>query len=79
MVKNNFIENKQRLNKNQAGKNFIVIKLIRAIGGCLGIDRRRRTYNLAKSFGEPERGSDPKMSEWGNPVGLIFYHSYPNT
>jgi len=31
-----------------------VIKLLRAAGECLGIDRRRRTRKPAKSFGERE-------------------------
>ena len=43
-------------------------KLIRAIGGCLGIDRRRRTRILAKSSGELVISNDPEVSEWGNPV-----------
>ena len=47
---------------------FIIVKLIRAIGGCLGIDRRRRTCKSAKSFGELIRSEDPEISEWGNPL-----------
>ena len=31
-----------------------MVKLLRAAGGCLGIDRRRRTCYLTKSFGELE-------------------------
>ena len=34
--------------------NNIDVKLVRAAGGCLGIERRRRTRNLAKSSGESE-------------------------
>jgi len=44
-----------------------MVKLLRAYGGCLGANRRRRTWQAAKSFGEPQAGFDPEMSEWGNP------------
>ena len=43
------------------------VKLRRAHGGCLGDQRRRRTWTAAISFGEPLAGFDPKISEWGNP------------
>ena len=43
------------------------VKLQRAHGGCLGDQRRRRTWTAAISFGEPLTGFDPKISEWGNP------------
>ena len=43
------------------------VKLRRAHGGCLGDQRRRRTWIAAKSSGEPLTGFDPEMSEWGNP------------
>ena len=43
------------------------VKLRRARGGCLGVERRRRTWTAAKSFGEPLTGCDPEISEWGNP------------
>jgi hypothetical protein len=56
----------------------IMVKLLRAAGGCLGIKRRRRTRVPAKSFGEPERGVEPEMSEWGNPVEIIIHHPYLN-
>ena len=42
-------------------------KLLRAYGGCLGAKCRRRTWDTAKSLGEPCTGDDPGMSEWGNP------------
>ena len=42
-------------------------KLLRANGGCLGIGRRRRTWQAAISFGESLTGFDPEISEWGNP------------
>jgi hypothetical protein len=51
-----------------------LVKLVRAVGGCLGINRRRRTRIPAKSFGELDKSIDPKESEWGNPVELIFHH-----
>ena len=44
-------------------------KRIRANGGCLGFWRRRRTWQAARSHGEPQAGFDPWMSEWGNPDG----------
>ena len=44
------------------------VKLVRAVGGCLGIDRRRRTRKPAKSLGELDRSIDPGVSEWGNPM-----------
>ena len=43
------------------------VKLRRAHGGCLGSQRRRRTWTAAKSSGEPLTGFDPEISEWGNP------------
>src|SRR5689334_148270 len=46
-----------------------MVKLLRAYGGCLGNQRRRRTWQAAKSCGESRAGSDPQMSEWGNPIG----------
>ena len=45
----------------------VTVKLRRAHGGCLGDERRRRTWTAAKSFGEPLTGCDPEISEWGNP------------
>ena len=42
------------------------VKLLRAYGGCLGVERRRRTWAAAKSFGEPLTGFDPEMSESEN-------------
>jgi hypothetical protein len=43
------------------------VKLQRAHGGCLGNERRRRTWTAAISFGEPLTGFDPEISEWDNP------------
>jgi len=44
-----------------------VVKMLKAHDGCLGADRRRRTRQAAKIFGEPQAGYDPEVSEWGNP------------
>jgi hypothetical protein len=44
----------------------IEVKLQRAHGGCLGDERRRRTWTAAKSSGKPLTGSDPEISEWDN-------------
>jgi hypothetical protein len=44
-----------------------MIKRISVYGGCLGGQRRRRTWQPAKSAGEPATRIDPAMSEWGNP------------
>ena len=46
-------------------------KILRAHGGCLGMGRRRRTCQAAKSHGELHRSVDPWMSEWGNPPRVI--------
>ncbi len=55
--------------KFDSTQNFFCayIKRLRACGGCLGTERRRRTWYTAISFGEPYAGFDPKISEWGNP------------
>ena len=44
-----------------------MVKRISAYGGCLGGQRRRRTWQPAKSSGESATDIDPEMSEWGNP------------
>ena len=54
------------------------VKIIRAYGGCLGAKSRRRTRSTAKSFGEPQAGYDPEISEWGNPAEVIFRHGALN-
>lgn len=46
----------------------IVVKLIRAHGGYLGTQRRRRTQLPAIRPGELEASIDPGISEWGNPT-----------
>ena len=45
----------------------VTVKLRRAHGGCLGDERRRRTWTAAISPGEPLAGFDPGISEWDNP------------
>ena len=50
------------------------IKHIRAQGECPGTDCRRRTWQAAKSHGEPQAGVDPWISEWGNPAGVMPRH-----
>ncbi len=59
-------------------RHIFMVKLLRAAGGCLGINRRRRTCKPAKIFGELERSFDPEESEWGNPVGVMFHHHLLN-
>ena len=44
-----------------------VVKLIRANGGYLGTQRRRRTWLPTKYSGELEANIEPEVSEWGNP------------
>ena len=57
-----FIDNNERENEVKKQKR-------RADGGCLGFRRRRRTRQAAKMHGEPQAGTDPCVSEWGNPAG----------
>ena len=47
--------------------NQKVVKLIRADGGYLGTQRRRRTWRPTKHSGELEASIEPEISEWGNP------------
>ena len=54
------------------------IKLTRAQGGCPGTIRRRRTRSAAKSLEEPQAGIDSRISEWGNPAGVMFRHPWLN-
>ena len=46
-----------------------MVKEISAQGECLGSKRRRKTWQPAKSPGELATSIDPRISEWGNPVG----------
>ena len=57
-----------------SGRSDEKIKLIRAQGGCQGTIRRRRTWQAAKSHGEPQAGREPWISEWGNPAEVMFRH-----
>jgi hypothetical protein len=52
-----------------------LFKLLRAIGGCLGIDRRRRTRIPAISLGELDRSFDPGISEWSNPMRVMSHYT----
>ena len=55
-----------------AGDGDAVIKReTRASGGCLGTERRRRTWHAAKSPGEMRAIGDPGISEWGNPPARV--------
>ena len=40
----------------------------RVYGGCLGVLRRGRPWQAAKSDGEEQTSSDPLIAEWGNPA-----------
>ncbi len=51
-----------------------MVKLLRAHGGCLGVERRRRAWLAAKSSGESQADVDPEMPEWGNPARVIPGH-----
>ena len=53
----------------------LMVKLLRADGGCLGTRRRRRTWKAAISFGELLTGFDPEISEWENPAEFKLRHS----
>ena len=44
-------------------------KVRKVSDGCLGTCSRRKTQQAAKRRGEPQAGSDPRTSEWGNPYG----------
>ena len=43
-----------------------------------GTDCRRRTWPAAKSLGELQASIDPRISEWGNPAGVMPRHPYLN-
>lgn len=58
---------------------FLVVKLLRAHDECLGTDRRGRTWQAAKSFGESHTDFDPEISEWGNPAPVMRCHPSLNT
>ena len=50
------------------------VKLVRAYGGCLGANSRRRTQQAAKSHGELQASIEPWISEWGNPAVVMHCH-----
>ena len=47
-----------------------MVKLQRAHGGCLGDERRRRTWTAAKSSGESLTDFDPEISESGKRAAM---------
>ena len=49
-------------------------KIPKAHGGCLGTGSRRRTWQAAISRGEAHTAFDPRISEWGNPGGVMPAH-----
>ena len=57
----------------------LMVKLLRAHGGCLGIRKRRRAWLAAISFGEPQAGVDPEIPEWGNPMRQYLIILWVNT
>src|SRR5215467_5741560 len=57
----------------------LVVKLLRALGGCLGARRRRRTWLAAISCAEPQAGVDTQMSEWGNPLRVMSEKPFPES
>ena len=61
-------ENYNSYNEIKRIRTRFLAKRIRAHDGCLGIRRRRRTHKAATSLGEPPKGVDPGISEWGNPA-----------
>ena len=50
---------------------MLASKIPRAHGGCLGTGSRRRTWKAAISRGEGQSPFDPRISEWGNPPGVM--------
>ena len=58
----------RRLAVDEGRRRKLLVKRVSAHGGCLGTNRRGRTWQAAKSFGELQASEDPEMSEWGNPA-----------
>ena len=52
--------------------NNNMVKRERVYGGCLGVSRRRRPWQAAKSCGEEHTSIDPQIAEWGNPTVAIL-------
>ena len=63
--------NKLTANGEKLKKLKTKVRQEKAYGGCLGVQRRRRTRQAAKSHGERQAGNEPWISEWGNPAGAI--------
>jgi hypothetical protein len=64
---------------NEEWTKGYMIKRISAYDECLGSQRRRRTWQPAKSPGKLATNVDPGMSEWGNPpvmVSMLEYIEY---
>jgi hypothetical protein len=53
-------------------QKFALVKLIRANGGYLGTQRRRRTWLPTICSGELEANIEPEISEWGNPIDYLL-------
>ena len=45
---------------------------IRVYGGCLGVSRRRRPWQAAKSDGKEQTSIEPSIAEWGNPAAEML-------
>ena len=52
---------------SQINLNLIRLSVLRVFSGCLGVERRRKTWHSAISSGEARAPFDPEISEWGNP------------
>lgn len=50
------------------------IKRLRARDGCLGTCWRRRTDRPRKITVSCQKSVDPWVSEWGNPIEVMFYY-----
>lgn len=60
------VSNESYLKKSSINsEKFYVIKLLRAVGGCLGIERRRRTRKPAISSGESEKAVTRRFPNGG--------------
>ena len=57
-----------RVGQGSEATSGYMIKRISVYGGCLGSQRRRRTWQPAKSAEELATSIDSAMSEWGNPL-----------
>ena len=61
----------QPVGRQSTAGERLMVKLLRAHGGCLGVERRRRAWLAAISSGEPQAGVDPEIPEWGNPTRVM--------